>query len=180
MSAPVFWLTGLSGAGKTTVSDHVLAMLKERGIKAVRLDGDELRTGLCSDLGFSPEERLENIRRAAEVAKLFAGHGIVTFCSFISPLQQYRDLARRIIGDSFVEVYMKASVEECMRRDPKGLYAKALAGGIPEFTGISAPYEIPANPELVVQTEGNQIEASAQLLLDKVLQQATSKTGKTG
>jgi bifunctional enzyme CysN/CysC len=150
----VLWLTGLSGAGKTTIAEAFVARLTEQGVPAVHLDGDILRTGLCSDLGFSAEERFENIRRTAEVAKLFAAHGQVTVCSLISPLAAHRDLARGILTESFCEVYVKCDIDECIRRDPKGMYARALKGMIRNFTGVDAPYEAPVHPELVLDTQG--------------------------
>jgi len=151
--APVIWLTGLSGSGKSTIAEALVPALRAAGISAMHLDGDDLRTGLCSDLGFSPEDRQENIRRTAEVARLFCRSGTVTICSLISPLRAHRDLARQIIGDSFREAYVKCEVAECIRRDPKGLYRRALDGSLPNFTGISAPYEAPETPEFTLDTE---------------------------
>lgn len=149
------WFTGLSGSGKSTVAYTVEHALIERGRLAYVLDGDNIRHGLNKNLGFSPEDRTENIRRIGEVAKLFADTGVVTFTSFISPYRGDRDLVRKIHEDGklpFIEVYVKASVEVCETRDPKGLYKKARAGEIKEFTGISAPYEEPLKPELVLES----------------------------
>jgi adenylylsulfate kinase len=147
------WLTGLSGSGKSTVAVAAEHALVERGRLAYVLDGDNVRHGLNKNLGFSPEDRTENIRRIAEVAKLFTDAGVIVLTSFISPYRADRDAARAIFGEGdFVEVYVSTSLETCESRDPKGLYKKARAGQIPEFTGISAPYEAPERPELVLDT----------------------------
>jgi adenylylsulfate kinase len=147
------WFTGLSGSGKSTVAFTVEHALVERGHLAYALDGDNIRHGLNKNLGFSPEDREENIRRIGEVAKLFADTGVLTFTSFISPYRKDRDQARKIheeAGLPFVEVFVSAPLEVCEQRDPKGLYQKAREGKIPEFTGISAPYEEPLNAEIVL------------------------------
>lgn len=156
------WLTGLSGSGKSTLANLVEKQLWERGARAYVLDGDNVRHGLNKDLGFSPEDRNENIRRIGEVAKLFTDAGVINITAFISPYRQDRDRVRDIMepGD-FVEVYVQCDLEECEKRDPKGLYKKARAGEIPEFTGISAPYEAPEKPELVVNTTARTPEQSA-------------------
>jgi adenylylsulfate kinase len=147
------WLTGLSGSGKSTVAVAAEKALVERGRLAYVLDGDNVRHGLNKNLGFSPEDRTENIRRIAEVAKLFTDSGVIVLTSFISPYRADRDAARAIFGEGdFVEVFVSTSLETCESRDPKGLYKKARAGQIPEFTGISAPYEAPERPELVLDT----------------------------
>ena len=147
------WLTGLSGSGKSTVAVAAEQALIERGRLAYVLDGDNVRHGLNKNLGFSPEDRTENIRRIAEVAKLFTDSGVIVLTSFISPYRADRDAARAIFGEGdFVEVFVSTSLETCESRDPKGLYKKARAGQIPEFTGISAPYEAPERPELVLDT----------------------------
>lgn len=160
------WLTGLSGSGKSTLANALDDALWQRGIRSYVLDGDNIRHGLNKDLGFSPEARTENIRRIGEVAKLFTDAGIINTTAFISPYREDRDRARSIQGaGDFVEVYVKASVDECEKRDTKGLYAKARAGQIPEFTGISAPYEEPANPEVVVDTETQTVEESLAVIL---------------
>ena len=163
--APVIWLTGLSGAGKSTIAEALIPALRALGIPAMHLDGDDLRTGLCSDLGFSPEDRQENIRRTAEVARLFCRAGTVTVCSLISPLRTHRNLARQIIGSSFREAYVKCDVSECIRRDPKGLYRRALDGSLPNFTGVSAPYESPEQPEYILDTE----QETAKSLVDRLV-----------
>ena len=160
------WLTGLSGSGKSTVAVAVEAELVNRGRLAYVLDGDNVRHGLNKNLGFSPDDRTENIRRIGEVSKLFTDAGVLVFTSFISPYRADRDQARELFenGD-FIEVYVKADVETCEGRDPKGLYKKARAGEIPEFTGISAPYEEPNDPELVVDTANQTVEESVVTLV---------------
>jgi bifunctional enzyme CysN/CysC len=160
----VIWLTGLSGAGKSTLADAFVSSMVARGVQTFALDGDKLRTGLCSDLGFSPEDRLENIRRTAEVAKMIAREGTLVVCSLISPLREHRDLARRIVGDGFIEVFVDCPLDECIRRDPKGLYARALAGNLPGFTGIGAPYEAPESPELVIHTATDNVSEASEKL----------------
>ncbi len=156
----VLWFTGLSASGKSTLAQAVQTVLFERGCRAYVLDGDNIRHGLNKDLGFSPADREENIRRIGEVAKLFADAGIIAMTAFISPYRADRDKARAISGDSFVEVYVQCDLAVCEDRDPKGLYKKARAGAIPEFTGISAPYEAPENPELVINTGNKSLEES--------------------
>jgi adenylylsulfate kinase len=157
----VVWLTGLSGSGKSTIAVAAERALVDRGQLAYLLDGDNIRHGLNKNLGFSPEDRTENIRRIGEVAKLFTDAGLVVFTSFISPYRADRDLVRAIHeAGRFVEVHVAASVETCESRDVKGLYKKARAGEIKEFTGISAPYEAPAAPELVIDTAGESVEQS--------------------
>ena len=149
------WFTGLSASGKSTIAFTLEHALVERGHLAYCLDGDNIRHGLNKNLGFSPEDRNENIRRIGEVAKLFADTGVLTLTSFISPYRVDRDQARKIHEDAgmkFIEVFVQASVELCEQRDPKGLYKKARAGEIPEFTGISAPYEEPLKPEVVLDS----------------------------
>lgn len=161
------WLTGLSGSGKSTIAVAVEAQLFERGHLAYVLDGDNIRHGLNRDLGFSPDDRQENIRRIAEVAKLFTDAGLIVLTSFISPYRSDRDAARALFqpGD-FIEVFVDASLETCEKRDVKGLYRKARAGQIPEFTGVSAPYEPPERPELVIDTNARSVEESAGVLID--------------
>ncbi len=156
----VLWLTGLSGSGKSTLAMGLERLLFQRGRQAFVLDGDLLRQGVTSDLGFSPADRAENIRRSAEVAKLLADAGQVVIVSLISPYAQDRDRARAIIGERFHEVYVKADLETCEGRDPKGLYKAARSGAIKNFTGIDAPYEAPARPELVIDTSGQPMERS--------------------
>ncbi|RFU67641.1 adenylyl-sulfate kinase [Peribacillus saganii] len=155
----VLWFTGLSGSGKSTVANAVAQKLYEIGVRNYVLDGDNIRHGLNKDLGFSEEDRKENIRRIGEVSKLFVDGGQVVLTAFISPFQADRELVRSLLNeDEFVEVFVKCPLEECEKRDPKGLYEKARQGKIPEFTGISSPYEEPANPELVIETNQHTIE----------------------
>ena len=151
------WLCGLSGSGKSTIANEAERVLHQQGRMTAILDGDNLRTGLNVNLGFTDEDRLENVRRAAEVAKLFVDQGIVTFISLITPLGVLRDLARGILGHDLLEVYVKASFETCAARDVKGLYAKALAGGIRNFTGKDSGFEVPQQPDLVLDTEAQSL-----------------------
>jgi len=158
----VLWFTGLSGSGKSTVARAVEKKLFVAGHHAYVLDGDNIRFGLNKNLGFSPEDRTENIRRIGEVAKLFADAGVITLTAFISPYREDRDLARALLKEGeFIEIYVQCPVEECQKRDVKGLYKKARAGEIKEFTGVSAPYEEPAAPELVLDTAAAALEESA-------------------
>ncbi|WP_282608997.1 adenylyl-sulfate kinase [Pelagibius sp. Alg239-R121] len=154
----VIWFTGLSGAGKSTLAMQVEQQLFNRGYHVYVLDGDNVRGGLNANLGFSPEDRTENIRRVGEVASLFADAGMICITAFISPYQADRDRVRSSAGDSFREIYIRADVDTCEQRDPKGLYKKARAGDISEFTGISAPYEAPSSPELLVDTAKNPVD----------------------
>ncbi len=157
----VLWFTGYSGAGKTTLARTFEAELRAKGEKAIVIDGDELRKGLCRDLGFSPADRKENLRRAAELAKFLASAGFTVITAFISPLAEHRNFAKAVIGqDRFREVFVDCPLEVCERRDVKGLYAKARKGEIPEFTGISAPYEVPIKPDIYLRTDLGGIEAS--------------------
>jgi adenylylsulfate kinase len=160
------WLTGLSGSGKSTIAVEVEKRLLERGVRTYILDGDNIRHGLNKNLGFSPDDRTENIRRIGEVAKLFCDAGLVALTAFISPYRADRDQVRAIMqpGD-FIEVFVDCPVEVCEQRDVKGLYKKARAGEIKEFTGISAPYEAPSAPELVIETSGQSVEQSALQIL---------------
>lgn len=149
----VLWFTGLSGSGKSTLARAVEQALFARGVHSYVLDGDNLRHGLCGDLGFSPADRTENIRRVAHVAELFVQAGLVTLTAFISPYRADRERARAIVGDErFLEVYVEADLETCAARDPKGLYRRAFAGEIREMTGVSAPYEAPEHPALRLPT----------------------------
>lgn len=169
-SGLVVWFTGLSASGKSTIAVEVEKQLNQRGLATYRLDGDNVRHGLNSDLGFSPEDRKENIRRIAEVAALFKEAAVITLASFISPYQESRDFARQRAGDdNFIEVYVKADVETCAQRDPKGLYEKAKQGEIENFTGVSAPYEEPEDPELVIDT----VELSLEESVEKVVEEIT-------
>jgi adenylylsulfate kinase len=166
----VLWFTGLSGSGKSTIAVEVEKELYRRGRASYRLDGDNLRFGLNKDLGFTAEDREENIRRIGEVAALFADAGLITLASFISPYRVGREAAREAAGaENFKEIYVKASVEACAKRDPKGLYAKAKKGAIENFTGISAPYEEPEDPDLIVDTEILSLEESVEMVLDLIL-----------
>jgi adenylylsulfate kinase len=161
------WLTGLSGSGKSTIAVAAEKRLADEGRLTYILDGDNIRQGLNSNLGFSPEDRTENIRRIGEVAKLFTDVGAIVFSSFISPYRADRDSVRAIMGEGdFVETYVDASLETCESRDVKGLYKKARAGEIPEFTGISAPYEEPEKAELVIDSNGQTVDESVDVLID--------------
>lgn len=163
----VVWFTGLSASGKSTIANAVEEMLNQLNVRTYLLDGDNVRHGLNKDLGFSPEDRKENIRRIGEVAKLFVDAGMITMTAFISPYKEDRQTARDLVEDSeFIEVYIKCSLEECEKRDPKGLYQKARDGIIPEFTGISAPYEEPENAELIVESDKHSIEESANIVIN--------------
>jgi bifunctional enzyme CysN/CysC len=165
----IVWLTGLSGAGKSTIANIVEQRLHAAGHHTMLLDGDNLRHGLNRDLGFTEADRVENIRRAGEVAKLLVDAGLIVLCSFISPYAAERDTVRRLVSDGeFIEVFIDTPIDECARRDPKGLYAKAKAGEIKNFTGFDAPYEPPANPEVHLQTPGQQPEQLAERLMKKL------------
>ena len=158
----VLWFTGLSGSGKSTLANALDAELNGRGIKTVLLDGDNVRHGLCGDLGFSADDRHENLRRIAEVAKLMADTGLVVLTAFVSPYRSDRDRARAIVGpERFAEIYVDAPVEVCATRDVKGLYAKAQAGLITDFTGVNSPYEAPLAPELTVASGSEPLTQSA-------------------
>jgi adenylylsulfate kinase len=164
------WMTGLSGSGKSTIAIGLERALHERGRYAVVLDGDNVRTGINSNLGFSEADRTENIRRIAEVARLFVQNGAVVICCFVSPTIAIREQARSIIGaDDFVEVFIDTPLEECERRDVKGLYAMARAGEVKDFTGISAPFEPPPAPAIRIATQGRTEEASTADLLNFIL-----------
>ncbi|MBK6339782.1 MAG: adenylyl-sulfate kinase [Bacteroidetes bacterium] len=170
------WMTGLSGSGKSTIAKGVEQKLHELGYLVQILDGDNIRTGINSNLGFSEEDRIENIRRIAEVTKLFINCGVITINSFVSPTKDIRDLAAEIIGKTdFFEVYINASFEECEKRDVKGLYKKARAGEIKNFTGLDAPFEAPENAALEILTAGQSIEASVATVVDFVLQKIELK-----
>ncbi len=164
----VIWFTGLSGSGKSTLAFELEQALFDKKFQVFVLDGDNVRHGLCSDLGFSADDRAENIRRVGEVASLFAETGMVVIAAFISPYRADRDLARTVAKGNFHEVYVHADLEVCESRDPKGLYVKARKGEIPDFTGISAPYEEPATPELVVETGERTVEECVSELVSYV------------
>ena len=159
------WFTGLSGAGKSTIARLVEAELREREVRVEVLDGDVVRTNLSKGLGFSKEDRDTNIRRIAFVADLLSRNGVIAITAAISPYREIRDEARELMGERFVEIFLKASVEACARRDVKGLYEKAFRGEIKEFTGVSDPYEEPLNPDLVIDTESESPEESAARVL---------------
>jgi adenylylsulfate kinase len=162
---PVIWMTGLPGAGKTTIAQALNTALLEQGTKVVVLAGDTLREGLCSDLGFSDLDRLENVRRIAHVARLFQQMGHVVLVATISPLAAQRELARGIIGAGFLETFISASAELCSQRDPKGMYAQARLGKIAQFTGVSSAYEVPANPDLVIETSRCRVESAVATII---------------
>ena len=163
----LIWFTGLSGSGKSTIANALELKLHELGIKTYTLDGDNIREGINSDLSFSPEHRTENIRRIAEVANLMVDAGLVVLAAFVSPYKKDRENIKRIVKDvNFVEVYINTSVEECERRDVKGLYKKARAGEIKNMTGISAPYEAPEHPDIEIKTEEESINSSVKKLID--------------
>lgn len=163
----VLWFTGLSGSGKSTIANEVAHTLHSKGHLCYLLDGDNIRHGLNKDLGFSPEDREENIRRISEVAHLFADAGFITLTAFISPYRKDRDFCRHLLGEGrFFEMYCKASLDTCEKRDTKGLYKKARDGQIKEFTGISAPYEEPLHPELLLDTDKETIEESTQKVVN--------------
>lgn len=166
----VVWFTGLSGSGKSTIALAVEKELHQRGVFSVLLDGDNIRTGICNNLGFSMEDRNENIRRIAEVAKLFCQNGIVTLCSFVSPTQEIRSMAREIIGSDFLEIFVDTPIEVCEQRDVKGLYKKARAGLIKDFSGIDSPFEKPESPNLTLNTQNVTVEQSVNRVLELIEQ----------
>jgi len=166
----VIWFTGLSGSGKTTIAIALENELNKKGLLTQILDGDNIRTGINNNLGFSDVDRTENIRRIAEVTKLFVNCGVITICCFVSPTEDIRDIARTIIGkNDFVEVFVNTSLEICEQRDVKGLYAKARKGEIKDFTGITAPFEAPKNPTVEVKTNELSIEDSVKKILNFIV-----------
>ncbi|MEO8588440.1 MAG: adenylyl-sulfate kinase [Flavobacteriales bacterium] len=165
----VIWMTGLSGSGKSTIAIALERALHERGRYAMVLDGDNVRTGINNNLGFSDADRTENVRRIAEVARLSVSNGAVVICCFVSPTIAIRELARMIIGEDFIEVFVDTPLEECERRDVKGLYARARSGEVKDFTGISAPFEAPALPDLRLPTIGRSEEETTVELLNFIL-----------
>ncbi|HKM92769.1 MAG TPA: adenylyl-sulfate kinase [Prolixibacteraceae bacterium] len=168
--AKVIWFTGLSGSGKTTLASTLEKELFKMGFLTQVLDGDNIRMGINSNLGFSPSDRRENIRRIAEIAKLFINCGVITLCAFVSPTERIRSIVSDIVGaDDFYEIYLSTPLETCEERDTKGLYAKARKGEILDFTGISAPFETPANSDLIIDTTTQTIEQSLAVLLEKIL-----------
>jgi len=164
----VIWLTGLSGAGKSTLSELVSAKFRKQNISLVQLDGDALRSGLNRDLGFSHEDRAENLRRSAEIARFLSDQGILVVASFISPMATQRAMIRQIVGVAYKEVYIQCSVEAAIARDPKGLYKRAQDGEIKNFTGVQSSYEPPVNPELIVNTERESAVACSQKIFNLI------------
>ncbi|HSO86893.1 MAG TPA: adenylyl-sulfate kinase [Draconibacterium sp.] len=170
----VIWFTGLSGSGKTTLASALERNLFDRGYLTQVLDGDNIRTGINNNLGFSPEDRMENIRRIAEIAKLLINSGVICLCAFVSPTRDVRNIVRTIVGeDDFLEVFVSTPIEVCESRDIKGLYQKARAGVIKEFTGISAPFDIPQNAILSIDTSDKSVEECVKILLDRLLSEVT-------
>ena len=177
----VIWLTGLSASGKSTIAVELERELFNRGVQTCMLDGDNVRHGLCSDLGFSPEARKENIRRIGEVAKLFADAGLICITAFISPYRSDRALARSITpAGKFFEVFVNAPLAVCEQRDPKGLYAKAREGKLKEFTGISAPYEAPENPEIELRTDQLTVQQCVAAIVEQLKLQPRMDTDGHG
>lgn len=172
--AMVIWLTGLSGSGKTTIAKGLEKELHNRGFLVQVLDGDNIRSGINNNLGFSAEDRLENIRRISEVSKLLINSGVITINSFISPTTDIRNLACEIIGEeNFIKVYINAPLHICEQRDVKGLYKKAREGKIKNFTGLDAPFDLPINADIEIQTDQLDIETSVHKLLDYILPKIT-------
>jgi len=167
--ALIFWFTGLSGAGKTTLATQFHDHLLRQNLKSCILDGDVLRTGLCQDLGFSPEDRSENLRRASETAKILANLGHIVICAFITPFQEDRDHIKSILGSRYHEIYIQCDLSLCEERDTKGLYKKARNGEITSFTGIDSPFDEPTSPDLVIHTGSQSIESSLEKLSDYFL-----------
>jgi adenylylsulfate kinase len=162
----LLWFTGLSGSGKSTLAHYVEEKLHEMGCRTFVFDGDNVRHGLCGDLSFSVEARRENIRRIAEMSKLFINAGVIALTAFISPAREDRQKVRELVGDDFIEIYCDCPLEVCEERDVKGLYKRARTGEIKEFTGISAPYDIPESPEIVVDTSGRtSLDACADIII---------------
>jgi adenylylsulfate kinase len=173
-NAFLMWFTGLSGSGKSTIANAVEHALHGKGIHTYTLDGDNVRKGLNNNLSFSPEDRTENIRRIAEVANLMVDAGLVVLAAFVSPYEKDRKNIEEIVGKkNFVEIFIDTPLEECERRDVKGLYAKARAGEIKDFTGISAPYEIPKKPDIRIDTTTNTVEESAAIILKRIEKKLT-------
>lgn len=170
----MIWFTGLSGSGKSTLAIALERELQNRGLLCRILDGDNIRSGINNNLGFTAEDRVENIRRIAEIGKLFVDTGVITIAAFISPNNELREMASRIIGkENFVEVYISTPIEECEKRDVKGLYAKARRGEIKNFTGISAPFEAPEDAALSIDTSKHSVKESVDMLLDLILPKVT-------
>ncbi|MEN8158303.1 MAG: adenylyl-sulfate kinase [Bacteroidota bacterium] len=173
-SAKVIWFTGLSGSGKTTLAANLEKELFFRRFFCQVLDGDNIRAGINNNLGFSEDDRMENIRRIAEVSKLLINTGMITLCSFISPTHEIRSLARNIIGENdFIEIFLNPPLEVCEQRDTKGLYKKARAGLIKDFTGISSPFEAPSHPDLEIDTSATTIKDSVDLIFNAIIDRIT-------
>jgi adenylylsulfate kinase len=168
--AAIVWLTGLSGSGKSTLAHAVEEQLHRRGCRSYVFDGDNVRHGLCSDLGFSREDRAENLRRIGEMARLFVDAGLIVLAAFISPFQADRDRLRRSVAEGkFLEVYCRCDLSVCESRDTKGLYRRARAGEVKNFTGISAPYEVPLQPELVLDTDATSLDECVMRVLEMLV-----------
>jgi len=173
----VVWFTGLSASGKSTIAHTLEKILFEKGIKVYVFDGDNIRHGLNSDLGFSPEDRRENLRRIAEVSKLFVDAGLIVLACFISPYRKDREYIKQIIGkEDFIEIYVKCPVEVCEKRDPKGFYKKAKAGIIKGYTGVDAPYEEPENPDLIIESDKLSPEESAKKVYEFLVKKGWLQT----
>jgi len=165
--AYLLWFTGLSGSGKSTLANLVEIALHKQGLSTYILDGDNIRKGINKDLSFAPEDRTENIRRIAEISNLMLNAGVITLAAFVSPYIKDREEVQQIVGtDNFIEIFVNTSLEECERRDVKGLYKKARSGEIKNMTGISAPYEAPVNPDLEIITDGHSIEESVEIIIN--------------
>lgn len=177
----ILWFTGLSGSGKSTIAHALEEQLHQMGCRTFVFDGDNVRHGLNRDLGFSKEDRKENIRRIGEMCKLFIEAGVIALTAFISPFREDRDMVRQLVGDGdFIEIYCDCSLQTCESRDVKGLYAKAKRGEIPEFTGISSPYEIPENPEIVINTEENSLDKCVDTIIQYLVERKILKYDLNG
>lgn len=173
----LIWFTGLSGSGKSTLAVQLEAALHAQGFKTYLLDGDNIRSGLNKDLSFTDDARVENIRRISEVCKLFLDAGVVLLSAFISPFQADRDQVKSIVGaDNYIEVFVDAPLEVCEQRDVKGLYKKARAGEVKNFTGITSPYERPSNPDIVIETDKTSVEASLEVLVNAIVPRITLRS----
>jgi adenylylsulfate kinase len=175
--AYLLWFTGLSGSGKSTLANLVEIALHKQGLSTYILDGDNIRQGINKDLSFAPEDRTENIRRIAEISNLMLNAGVITLAAFVSPYIKDREEVQQIVGlDNFIEIFVNTSLEECERRDVKGLYKKARSGEIKNMTGISAPYEAPINPDLEVITDGQSIEESLEIIINFITKKLKPST----
>lgn len=175
--AYLLWFTGLSGSGKSTLANLVEIALHKQGLSTYILDGDNIRQGINKDLSFAPEDRTENIRRIAEISNLMLNAGVITLAAFVSPYIKDREEVQQIVGtDNFIEIFVNTSLEECERRDVKGLYKKARSGEIKNMTGISAPYEAPINPDLEVITDGQSIEESVEIIINFITKKLKPST----